>query len=187
MKRCIETQRMIAEGRLDDAARRHVGECPDCADFERFSSDALKTFSELSADESSSPPVALDILVKSHAEANAASAKSIPFYMRKPFVAVAVAASLMLVSALIFLTDEQIPEAPRGVPPSEGGRSAAEISGRIPGETPATEWEKIDLDDEYFALSADLLLCKELVHLSSMEEGEAEKVQEIEIPTEILI
>ncbi len=187
MNRCIETQRMIVEGRLDDAARRHIAECPDCADFERFSADALKTFSEISADESSSPPVALDILVKSHAEANAASAKSIPFYMRKPFVAVAVAASLMLVSALIFLTDEQIPEDPRGVPPSEGGRSAAEVPEKMPGKAPATEWEKLDLDDEYFALSADLLLCKELVHLSSMEDLEEEGEHVIEIPTEILI
>lgn len=187
MNRCIETQRMIVEGCLDDAAKRHVVECPDCADFERFSSDALRTFSEISADESSSPPVALDILVKSHAQANAPSAKSIPFHMRKPFVAVAVAASLMLVSALIFLTDEQIQEAPRGIPPSEGARSAVEVPGRIPGKAPAMKWEKIDLDDEYFALSADLLLCKELVHLSSMEDLEEEREHVIEIPTEILI
>lgn len=182
--KCDEAQKRMLDGSLDEAVRSHLSECRECAGFANFANEALRLAAGRM--EKEFPPDSLDIAVKAYARRKRACASFTPalFFWRKPFIALAAAASLMIMSAILFFLsrpDDNIP-APERIATIRDRKNIAEINA-------AMQWDKIDLEDEYFNLSANLALCKELINYSALEEDKniAEDYPEIEIPTEILI
>ncbi len=180
---CEHVQKKILENSLDESSKKHIKECRDCADFANFADDVLKLSSEKTR--LIAPTEKLDVLIKGHAynTLRVKRPRQSFFIRQKPFLTVAIAASLLIISAVLFFFsffEERTFTHPE--------KSVEKLANKR-SNLSKTQWDESDSIDEYFELSVNLIFCKETINRSALDEDREalEKQIEIEVLTELLI
>jgi hypothetical protein len=176
---CDEIQKKILNGEPDAEIGRHLDGCSDCEDFAKFAENAMAVVREDAM--RTETPAHLDRAIEAYALKNAPARKLfIPrsfAYCRNLFTVAAAACFIISGSTMLFVSLH----GGRGVVSRRADRTFISASSAV-----VPRWEQVGLDDDYFELSAGLIISRELMRYNVAEDKDSAGVfPEMDIPESI--
>jgi len=163
-KKCDEVQKNIISENFDSSITSHLNECSECAEFANFAKQIKIVLSkELS---SLKVPEQLDLAIKGEASRFLHKKNSfIIFIKSREFISLAIAATLIIVSSIVFLIKEDI-QTQKIENKTQAYEQNSNKNQSLPDKKLDSEKEKLDIEDGLFILSTNFILCKELIEFS---------------------
>jgi hypothetical protein len=172
---CDEIQKKILNGERNAEIGRHLEGCPDCDDFAKFAENAMAVVREDAL--RTETPAHLDRAIKAYAVKNAAGRKLfIPrsfAYYRNLFTVAAAACFIISGATMLFVSLH----GGKGVVSRRADRTFISGSSAV-----VPRWEQVGLDDDYFELSAGLIISRELMYHATEDKDSSGAFPEVDIP-----